>query len=91
MSTPRTHSLNAGYLVIGLVFLGLAASWALRQTGVIDLAEVRWLVPLTLVVAGLAGIAAMTVKGLSHRDTDTEPDTYGHDSYQHDRYEGEER
>jgi hypothetical protein len=87
MSTPRTHPLNAGYLVIGLVFLGLAASWALRQTGVIDFAEVRWLVPLTLVAAGLVGIVAMTVKGLARREDDALED----DTYRHDTYEGEER
>jgi hypothetical protein len=86
MSTPRTHPLNAGYLVVGLVFLGLAGSWVLRQTGVIDLGEVRWLLPLTLVAAGLVGIVAMTVKGLSPRDADSP-----HDSYEHDTYEGEER
>lgn len=86
MSTPRTHPLNAGYLVVGLVFLGLAGSWVLRQTGVIDLGEVRWLLPLTLVAAGLVGIVAMTVKGLSRRDADGP-----HDSYEHDTYEGEER
>ncbi|HEX6874595.1 MAG TPA: hypothetical protein VF165_02965 [Nocardioidaceae bacterium] len=87
MSTPRTHPLNAGYLVIGLIFLGLAASWALRQAGVIDFAEVRWLLPLTLVAAGLVGIVAMTVKGLSRREADTLED----DPYRHDTYEGEER
>lgn len=86
MSTPRTHPLNAGYLVVGLVFLGLAGSWALRQANVIDLAEVRWLLPLTLVAAGLVGIVAMTVKGLSRRSTDGD-----HDTYEHDGYEGEDR
>lgn len=65
MSTYRTHPLNVSYLVVGLVFLGLAASWALREAGVIDLAEARWLFPATLVVAGLVGLVAMTAKGLS--------------------------
>lgn len=65
MSTYRTHPLNVSYLVVGLVFLGLAASWALREAGVIDLAEARWLFPTTLVVAGLVGLVAMTAKGLS--------------------------
>lgn len=65
MSTYRTHPLNVSYLVVGLVFLGLAASWALREAGVIDIAEARWLFPATLVVAGLVGLVAMTAKGLS--------------------------
>lgn len=66
--SSRTHPVNVSYLVVGLVFLGIATSWALRQAGVVDLAEVRWLLPLTLVVAGVVGLVAATVKGLSHRD-----------------------
>lgn len=73
-NTPRTHPLNVSYLVVGLVFLGLAVSWALRETGVVDLAEVRWLFPMTLVVAGLVGIVAMAAKGLSRREGG-EPDS----------------
>ena len=73
MSTYRTHPLNVSYLVVGLVFLGLAASWALREAGVIDLAEARWLFPTTLVVAGLVGLAAMTAKGLSGSQRATAP------------------
>lgn len=60
-----THPLNVSYLVVGLVFLGLSGSWALRQAGIIDLGEVRWLFPLTLVVAGLVGVVAMAAKGFS--------------------------
>jgi hypothetical protein len=91
MSTPRTHPLNVSYLVIGLVFLGLAGSWALREAGVVDLAEVTWLFPLTLVVAGVIGLVAMAAKGLSRQESDTRHDTYDHDSYDHDSYEGDRR
>jgi hypothetical protein len=87
MSTPRTHPLNVSYLVVGLVFLGLAGSWALREAGVIDLGEVRWLFPVTLVAAGLVGLAAMAAKGLSRTGSDTPDDT----TYEHDTHEGEER
>lgn len=79
-NTPRTHPLNASYLVVGLVFLGLAASWALREAGVIDLAEARWVFPMTLVVAGLVGIVAMAAKGLSRRD-DAQDTDYPTSSY----------
>lgn len=72
MSTPRTHPLNVSYLVVGLVFLGLAGSWALHETGVVDLAQVRWLFPVTLVVAGLVGLAAMTAKTLSRREDESD-------------------
>jgi hypothetical protein len=74
MSTPRTHPLNVSYLVVGLVFLGVAASWALREAGVVNLAEVRWLFPLTLVVAGAIGLVALTVKGLRRGDNQLEQD-----------------
>ena len=30
------HPLSISYLVAGLVFLGIAASWALRETGVVE-------------------------------------------------------
>lgn len=89
MSTPRTHPLNVSYLVVGLVFLGIATSWALREAGVVDLNEVRWLFPLTLVLAGVIGIVAMAFKGLSRRDSEPAPgNTY---DPTHDTYEGEGR
>lgn len=64
----RTHPLNVAYLVVGLVFLGLAGSWALREAGVVDLTEDHWILPLTLVVAGTIGLVAAAAKGLSRRD-----------------------
>jgi len=85
MSTPRTHPLNVSYLVVGLIFLGLAGSWALREAGVVDLGEVNWLLPATLVAAGLVGLVAMTVKGLFRRDADTEQDTYEQETYEGER------
>ena len=88
MSTPRTHPLNVSYLVVGLVFLGLAASWALREAGVVDLAEVRWLFPLTLVVAGVIGLVAMAAKGMSRREPDT---TYPTNDSTYGSHEGEDR
>jgi hypothetical protein len=84
MSTSRnTHPLNVSYLVVGLVFLGIAGSWALRQAGFIDLSEVRWLFPATLVAAGLVGVVALAAKGLSRKDT-------GYNDNDYD-YEGEAR
>jgi hypothetical protein len=64
----KTHPLNVSYLVIGLVFLGISGSWALRQSGVVELGEIRWLLPLTLVAAGLIGLVAFAAKGLGNRD-----------------------
>jgi hypothetical protein len=65
--TRRTHPLSVGYLVCGLVFLGIAASWALRQMGVIDSDGEQWVFPLVLVIAGAAGLLALVAKGMSGR------------------------
>lgn len=55
------HPLSIGYLVSGLVFLGVAASWGLREAGVVDAGSSSWLFPLTLVVVGAIGLAASFV------------------------------
>ena len=60
-----THPLNVSYLVVGLVFLGLASAWALRTAGLVDNRELGWLLPLTLVGAGAVGLVAFAAKGLS--------------------------
>ena len=58
----RTHPLSVGHLVCGLVFLGIAASWGLRQLGVIESGGEQWVFPLVLVVAGGAGLLALVAK-----------------------------
>ena len=91
MSTSRnTHPLNVSYLVVGLVFLGIAGSWALREAGVVDLGEIRWLFPTMLVAAGLVGVVAMVGKGVSGREKPRDDELPG----QHDDetiHEGETR
>lgn len=78
----RTHPLNVSYLVVGLAFLGIAGSWALNQAGVIGPAEVEWLLPLILVIAGGIGLVAFMARSLrgprdaTDTDTDTESTTY---------------
>lgn len=64
----KTHPLNVSYLVVGLVFLGVAGSWGLHQIGVVDVSGVGWLLPLTLVVAGVIGLAAFAFRSLTQRD-----------------------
>ena len=64
----KTHPLNVSYLVLGLVFLGISGSWALHAWEVVDTAQIRWLLPLTLVVAGAIGLVAFAAKGLGGRE-----------------------
>jgi hypothetical protein len=69
----NTHPLNVTYLVVGLVFLGLSASWAFSEAGLIDADSSRWVLPVTLLVAGTAGLVASLAKGLGRpRRTDHE-------------------
>ncbi|CAN5636877.1 hypothetical protein BH10ACT10_BH10ACT10_27250 [soil metagenome] len=65
MNTPQTHPLNVGYLVVGLVFLGIAGSWALHSSGAVDTGDARWMVPAVLLLAGTVGLVAFAAKGIS--------------------------
>jgi hypothetical protein len=75
---PVTHPLNVSYLVVGLVFLGIAGIWALRTAGLVDTSQLGWLLPLTLVGAGVVGLIGFAAKGVSRsrresRDGHTDP------------------
>ena len=72
MSTTAGHEtgqdqrqpVSVPHLVTGLVFLGIAASWALHAAGVVEDVEVRWLMPTILVAAGAAGLLASVARGV---------------------------
>lgn len=102
MNSTTARPLNVSYLVMGLAFLGIAGTWVLHETGVVDGADVEWLVPLSLVVAGVLGLVAFAARGVRGRRTqdDGEPgtdDTYaatygGYDTYDsYDTNDGETR
>jgi hypothetical protein len=70
MSTTTTterqsgrHPVNVGHLVMGIAFLGLVGVWALIQGDVVGGSDVRWLLPVPWVLAGLAGLLAIGVSG----------------------------
>lgn len=50
-SRPDTFS-----LVVGAVFLGITAGWALTWTGLMPYAALGWFLPLLLIVIGLLGV-----------------------------------
>ena len=58
-TVPNDTRVKVGHLVTGLVFLGLAGSWALHQAGVIGDVGVGWLMPAILVAAGVIGLLVM--------------------------------
>lgn len=71
---PARRPVNSAYLVLGLVLLGLAGSWLLREVGVLDADGFQWLLPLVLVVAGAAGLLSSLANGVSRRAHRTAPE-----------------
>ena len=67
-----TRQLNIGYLVVGLIFLGISATWLLDDTGVINPEGYEWLLPAILLGAGLIGLFASLGRGLLNRPSTTE-------------------
>jgi len=57
------HPVNVGHLVMGLAFLGLVGIWLLIVNDVVDNDQIRYLLPLPWVVAGLGGLTALAVSG----------------------------
>jgi len=73
------HPVNIGHLVMGIAFLGLVGVWSLIQSDVVGGADVRWLMPVPWVFAGIAGLLATTLTARRHATTRTgwEPDGVG--------------
>ena len=61
------HPVNVGHLVMGLAFLGLVGVWALIQGDVVEGDDIRWLLPVPWVFAGIAGLLATTLSSRSRR------------------------
>lgn len=59
---PERRPLSVLHLVVGLVFLGLAALWALAASGTVS-SDDTWLLPGLLVVAGATGLVAALAGG----------------------------
>ena len=60
---PGRHPVNIGPLVMGLAFVGIVGVWALVQGDVVHGADIRWLLPVPWVLAGIAGLLATTLSG----------------------------
>lgn len=71
MSTSSTttespvHPVNITQLVVGLVFLGVAGTWALVASGTLATDQLGWVLPLLLVAAGTVGLVAVVAKGVT--------------------------
>lgn len=57
------HPVNIGHLVMGLALVGIVGVWALVQTDTVTGDDIRWLMPIPWVVAGIVGLAATAITG----------------------------
>jgi hypothetical protein len=57
------HQISIGHLVMGLAFLGIVGVWGLIQTDTVTGDDIRWLMPIPWVLAGLVGLAATAITG----------------------------
>jgi hypothetical protein len=62
------HSVNVGHLVMGVAFVGLAIIWALIESGTAPAHDLRWMLPVPWVAAGLAGLVATAPRLRGTRD-----------------------
>ncbi len=53
------HPVNIGHLVMGVAFAGLVLVWALVASHTVEGADIRWLMPVPWVLAGLVGLAGL--------------------------------
>jgi hypothetical protein len=82
---PADTSVKIPHLVFGLLFLGLAAVWALVITDVITEDRLTVIAPAVLIGAGVIGLAASLASGRNRRNRHLPHDS--RDSY--DQYEAE--
>jgi|tagenome__1003787_1003787.scaffolds.fasta_scaffold20911999_2 hypothetical protein len=80
----KTHPLNVTYLVVGLVFLGIAGLWGLRESGVVERDQMGWLFPAVLVGAGVVGLVAMATRTRGDRPEPVSQPDQIHVPYDHD-------
>jgi hypothetical protein len=62
------HVVNVGHLVMGVAFVGLAIIWALIESGAAPASDLRWMLPVPWVAAGLAGLVATAPRLRGARD-----------------------
>ena len=53
------HPVSIGHLVTGVALLGLAAVWALLVGDTVAVEDIRFLLPVPWVAAGVAGLVAL--------------------------------
>jgi hypothetical protein len=62
------HPINVGHLVMGVAFAGLTIVWALYMSDTVSSHDLRWLMPIPWVAAGVAGLVAAAPRMRGSRD-----------------------
>jgi hypothetical protein len=57
------HRVNIGHLVMGIALLAIVGVWGLVQSDTVTGDDIRWLLPIPWVVAGVVGLAATAITG----------------------------
>ncbi|MEO9325815.1 hypothetical protein ABFT23_20145 [Nocardioides sp. C4-1] len=60
--TSSRHPVNIGHLVMGVAFVGLTVVWALVAGDVVEGDDIRWLLPVPWVLAGVAGLVGLVAR-----------------------------
>ncbi len=72
--TSGRHPVNVAHLVLGVAFVSLAGIWLLIESDVLRSADLRWVLPLPWLAAGLAGLSAVALTGRRSRSRPVEAD-----------------
>jgi hypothetical protein len=67
-SPSGVHPVNVLHLVMGVAFAGIVAVWALVESGAVGTSDLRWLLPVPWVAAGVAGLVATAPRLRGPRD-----------------------
>lgn len=62
------HPVNVLHLVMGVAFAGITLIWALVESGAVGATDLRWLLPIPWVAAGVAGLVATAPRLRGPRD-----------------------
>lgn len=73
LSTSGRHPVHVTHLVFGVVLASCVALWALLVTDILPSSDLRWLLPLPWLLAGAAGLLAVTLGGRSRSRAPREP------------------
>ncbi len=76
---PEDRSIKIPHLVFGLLFLGIAAAWALVVSDVASTGELGVLGPVVLIAAGVVGLVASLAGSRRRQQAQRDASPFDHD------------